>query len=171
MSSKSLQRGYSLVESVIYIGILAAMMGVVFHMLVGIAHSREKVNAAQRVTASAITSLDRLTRELKSARRINTASSTLGVHPGKLVLESNFDDGTARVVEFSLVSGVLYLKENGIDQGPLTQNNARVTTLIFTRSSISTNESVRVEIRLESGTSTTYKSERFYTTAVLRQSL
>ena len=58
--------------------------------------------------------------------------------------------------------------ENGGEVGALTQTDARVSSLVFRRFSQSGSEGIRTEITIESGTSTHYRSNNFYSSAVSR---
>lgn len=162
--------GYSMVEIIMYVTILSFLVFIVVGMLVRISHTKDRLTAAQRLTNSAIVSLDRMTREINSATNINVASSTLNTSPGRLILMGN-ESGTAYTTEFSIASGTLRILRNGVDQGPLTESGVVVTHLVFRRSASSTDQAISLELGLESGTSTSYKAETFYTTNLLRQSL
>jgi len=160
--------GYSLAELVIYIGILVAIVVVIINLLVNIVHARGRITSASSMSSSAFSALDRMTREIRGAKSVNTSLSTLGTSPGYLYLDTTDAVGVARTVEFFLIAGVLHIKVNSVDQGPLTLSNASTTSLIFYRSTATSTEAVRVQMTIASGTSTDYKSENFYTTALLR---
>ncbi len=165
------QGGYTLAELIIYMGVLVALTVIIVGMLVRISHSKDRLVSAQRLATSAIVSMDRMTREIRNASNVNTASSILGTSPGKLVLSGVDASGAARTVEFSIVTNTLRIKENSVDMGPLTESNIRVTSLIFDRSASTTDQAIRIRMTMESGTSSSYKSENFYSTTILRQSL
>lgn len=158
-------------ELIIYMALLVALTVIIVTMLVRISHSKDRLVAAQRLANSSLISLDRMTREIRSASSVNTGSSILGSSPGKLVLNNVDDTGAAHTVEFSIASSTLRIKEDNVDKGPLTESGVSVTSLTFDRSASSTDLAVRIRMTLESGTSTAYKTENFYTTVILRQSL
>ncbi len=170
MLIKTKTRGYSLIEIIIYVAILAGITIVIVGILTQISSSRGRLTAAQRVATSAGLSLDRVTREVHTASGVNTASSVFDTNPGRLVL-SGSESGVPYTVEFSLVGGALNIIRNGVNTGPLTEVGVNVIELIFRRSASSTDQAISIEMTLESGTSTAYKSEKFYTTAILKQSL
>jgi type II secretory pathway pseudopilin PulG len=168
---RSLNKGYSLPEIVIYIGILVFLSVTIVTMLISFSHSKGRLTSAQNLSSSALTSMDRMVREIRSASDVNLSTSVLGTNPGKLVLSGADSSGASRTVEFSIISNTLHIKENTVDMGPLTQNGVLVTNLVFQRSASTTDQAVKIEMTLETGTSTSYKTEKFYSTAVLRQSL
>ena len=60
------------------------------------------------------------------------------------------------------------MKEKKVDLGALTESDVAVTNLIFQRFATSTTEGIRTQMRLESGTSTHYRTETFYSTSLVR---
>ena len=170
-SKKNIKRGFSLAEILVYIGILLAMLAVIFNILIGISKSRDSLNTAQNISFSALSAIDRIEREVHLASSVNTSASTLATSPGVLVLDGLDNNGNPRSVEFSIIADELHFKENGVDKGALTDNKTRVSSLTFNRLATSTAEAVRIEMTLESGVQSKLKRETFYTTALMRQSL
>ncbi len=153
------KEGFSLIEMIVYISILALMLIIVIEVVFSITRSQRVIKSVRNIENSALETLERIEREVRRAESINATSSIFGVHPGKLVLGN---------VEFYLSDGRLYLKENGVDTGALTAEDVTVTNLIFRRFATSTIEGIRAEITIESGTSTHYRIETFYSSAVVR---
>ena len=162
------QKGFSILEMLIYISILVLMLAVVMNAIVAVTRSERLIKSLRQIEDSAVLAIERIGREVRGAESVNTGSSTLGAHPGRLVLEGLDDAGSPRTVEFYLSDGRLILKENGADVGPLTQADAVITNLVFRYFSGASSAGVRTEMTLESGTSTSYRSEKFYSTAVIR---
>jgi type II secretory pathway pseudopilin PulG len=167
-SNRFNQKGFSLVEMVIYICILTAMLIIVLEVLVSITKSQRVMKSVRNIEDATLVSLERIERETRAATSINTASSTLGVTPGALVLDTTDTNGNAETLRFYLSNGQLVLNENGLDVGPLTGNDVRVTSLMFVRFASSSVEGIRTQMTIESGTSTAYRSETFYSSATLR---
>ncbi len=87
------------------------------------------------------------------------------------MLESTDTNGNPRTVKFKLINNRLNLEENGVDQGALTRVDSKVTRLVFTSIVSTSSRAIRTEITIESGTSTNYRSGKFYSTTILRGSL
>ena len=151
----------------IYIAILVLMLAVIMNTIVAVTRSERVIKSLRQIEDSAVLALERIGREVRGAESVDTDESILGSHPGKLVLESLDESGNPRTVEFSLVSGRVRLAENGVDVGALTQADASVTSLIFHYFSGGA-AGIRTEMTIESGTSTHYRSEKFYSTSVIR---
>lgn len=160
--------GFSLLEMLFYMAILVLLLAVMMNMVISVVRSGRIINSLRNVENSAIVSLERLTRELRQAESVNVSLSTLDSNPGKLVLEGTDETGSPRTTEFYLSLGRLLFKENGVDVGALSRSDARVSSLIFRRFAGPNAEGIRIEITIESGTSTHYRSEKFYSSALLR---
>lgn len=164
-------RGFSLIEIVIYIAILTFLLSTVTIVLSNILKSQRSFNATKSVQNSALVSMERITREIREAQSVATASSTFDVNPGVLYLEGTDISGNPRSIEFRITSNALMLKENNINQGSLTKSDSRVTNLVFTLITGTSSRAVRTQMTVESGTSTYYRSGKFYSTTILRGSL
>lgn len=165
------KRGYSLIEMVIYIAILVFIMVVVINILFNIVSSQKKFKSARSVENSASYTLERINREVRDAVSIDVANSIFGTNPGSLKLTGVDANGNSRTVEFFVSSSTVHIKENGVDLGRLTQADAQVTNLVFTRITNTHSDSVRTVMTVASGTTTNYRAENFYATTILRGSL
>lgn len=166
-SFKKNSKGFSLIEMLVYISMLVIMLLLIVQMISSILKTERTSASARRIESSAIFALDRIGREIRNAESVD-ATSVLNTTSGSLVLNSLNASGTPVISEFSLISGVLHLKTNGVDTGALTRSNVTVTQLKFNLLTSSTTEAVKIELKLDSGTSTTYRTETFYSTVVLR---
>ena len=160
-------KGFSLMEVLVYIAILAIMLVVITNATISIVSSARVVKVSKSIGTSAIISLERITREVRGASSVSTSSSVLDSNPGKLVLSSFDSSGNPRTIEFSLSTSTIRMKENNIDVGALSQGDARITYLVF-HNFTGTSSGIRIDTTIESGTSTYYRSAYFNTSAVLR---
>ncbi|TAL49353.1 hypothetical protein EPN83_01225 [Patescibacteria group bacterium] len=166
---RSSTSGLSLVETLVYIGILTLILGVVVALLSGLGGSQRRLKASKQVENSAIFGFERMIREIRRAKSINPAS-VLGTNPGVLVLDTTDLGGAPRTVEFSVSGSILRVKESGIDLGPLTPSQARVTSLVFSLLSTPNSAALKVEMTVEAGSGPSLASRNFYGTAILRNS-
>ncbi|MDO8594048.1 MAG: prepilin-type N-terminal cleavage/methylation domain-containing protein [bacterium] len=166
----SSQRGFSLVEMLFYIAILSLALLVVTQTLVVLMRSYGVLRGAQHIEEDVGGALDRMVREIRDANGVDDAGSVLGTHPGKLLLNTTTLAGAPRTVEFSLSAGQLLLKENGVVTGFLTSSSTSLSSLIFRKITSVRSKGVKIEMTMQSGTSTAARSENFYSTAVLRDS-
>lgn len=157
--------GYSLVEMVIYIALLAILMIVVVHAVLSIITSYRNIKAVRDLESTAILSMDRMTRTIRNGTRIDMANSTFGANPGILTI----DTGTT-TDKFYVSGGELQLDENGAYLGRLSLGDTTIKNLIFRLISTSTSEAVKIELEITSGTGSFSQDFKFYDTAIVRGS-
>jgi hypothetical protein len=128
------------------------------------------LQSAEAINESAQSALERIVRDSRGATSIDTLKSSLGTSPGDLYLNTLDQDGATTSVEYFVTGQSIHIKEAGVDIGQITASNVRVTNLVFHRIAATSSVAVKIEMTLESGTSTHYLSKNFYSTAVLRGS-
>lgn len=171
MTKQIKKSGFSLVEMLIYIGLLAAIFTATVIMLVNLTSTYRVLKVSKDIDLSAATVMQRISSEIKAADSVNVAQSNLGTTTAPaLALDTYTGGGASTIVKFFVSNNLLRVSEGGTDLGPLTASTTRVSRLIFYSITASSSDAVRVELTLQSGTSTTLKTEKFYTTAVLRGS-
>lgn len=168
--SSIIHRGFSLVEMLLYIVILSFALLAVMQTLIIVTRSYGALRSAQRVEQEAALGVERMMRTVRDGSGIDDAGSIFNAHPGILLLNSTDASGLPRTAEFSLENGHLKFKENGIAVGLLTSARTNISNLVFRKISTARSKGVKIEMTLESGTSTAVRSENFYATAVLRDS-
>jgi hypothetical protein len=124
------------------------------------------------IESSAVASVSRMMTEIRNAESVDP-SSTFGTNlvgtSGYLRLNTGV--ATPALVKFYVNgSSSLAVDEDGVYSGPLTSTDARVKSLIFRSISTANSQAVKIELEIESGSSTNYKSKKFYDTAILRGS-
>lgn len=165
------QRAFTLIEILIYIALLVVILVGVVNAIAMLSSSYRNVSVAKSIEGSAINLIDRIVRETRNAESIDAANSSFGVTPGTLSLNTFDASDNPMTVRFSVSNGRVILTENGISLGPITSSNVAVTSLIFRSFSTTTSSAVKIELTLESAsTSPVYFSRNFYGTAVLRGS-
>ena len=162
-------RGFSLVEMLFYVVILSFALLIVTETLIILTRSFGSLRATQRIEQEGGFLLERMVREIRDATSVD-ASSSLGTHPGKLVLISTTALGTPKTVEFYLDAGRVHLKEDGVVIGALSSEQTTITNLIFKKITTARSEGVKIEMTVGSGTGRFSRSENLLTTAVLRDS-
>ena len=160
---KNKKSGFSLIESLIYIAILSTMAAIVVSTLLITARSYNGLKKSRNINNSAITSLERMTRDIKSANDIVITESAFDIHPGRLTVQSS-----ATSTEFYLDNGALKVKENSIDTGSLTHTGVLVDSLIFKMFDNGISKAVRIEMDVSIEDRGVIKTKKFYSTAVLR---
>jgi hypothetical protein len=115
------------------------------------------------INSSAISSLERMTREIKSADDISVAGSVFDTHPGKLVINIG---STTR--EFYIDTGVLKIKEDDVDKGAITRDGITVDSMVLKNLDNGTSKAIRIEMTLLGTHRNSTITKKFYSFAVLR---
>ncbi|MDP6387975.1 MAG: type II secretion system protein [Candidatus Pacebacteria bacterium] len=161
----SKKAGFSLIELLVYIAIIAAMMTLVINILLSSSKSYNDLKLSRNINNSAITSLERMTREIKASDYIDISNSVFDANPGRLTVKN-----ATTTSEFYLDGNTLKVKENGIHAGALTHNEASVDNLVFRTADNGTSKGVKIEMTLSSSYRNLSKTKKFYSFGVLRNS-
>jgi type II secretory pathway pseudopilin PulG len=162
--------GFSLIEMLAYVTILSIVFILIVNTLLIVTSSYSSIKVANDLNNSALISIERLVREVRLAHSIDLAQSVFNTSPGRLVLNTVDSVGMPLVLDFYVENNILKLKKDGALFGPLTRDNVDVTNLVFTNTSTTTSSSIKMEITLETSDSDVTKTEKFYSSTVLRGS-
>jgi len=166
------KKGFSLIEMIVYVAIVALIFIVVMQTVLIISTSWGNARAKRNVINHGGAALERMIREIRLADSVDVSGSTLGTNPGRLRLNTivSPSDTSATTREFFLSASTTMMAEGVLPDTELTAG-VRVTNLTFyyiDNGDIS--EAVRVEMTVEDGVGRFEQSENFYGTAVLRRS-
>lgn len=164
--------GFTLVEMVIYIAILSIIVVLVTSSILVMSKSLSSIQTSRKINNFAETSLERIVREIRFADSVDTLNSTFGVSPG--VLKLNTIDPTSEIqgtVEFYLSGLDLMIKEGNNPPEDITPSSLSITDLIFYNIVIpDVSESIKVEVEVTGSGIYGDKTEKFYSTIVLKRS-
>jgi type II secretory pathway pseudopilin PulG len=157
-------RGYTLLETVVYVAIFIVVLVAVFDMLITLSKSFARVRANNEVRVSGMNAMERMAREIRTA-----ASRDIGSTADDLLIHTTDDVGAAKVVEFywdSTAKNVI-LVDDGVDKGSLTGSSTEVTSLVFRAASTTRGDVIKIEMAVRSKKLTSVVSN-FYDTIVMR---
>ncbi len=164
MKTSTSQKGFSLVEMMVYIAILS----IVFSALVTSANSMVKtfgkLKASEEVAHTGTVVLERLTRELRRASSVDYFTSSLSTDPGILTLNTRDWSGNSTTATITLSGGRIMFTEGGTSS-PLSASGVTVTNLMFTHLSNTNTEGVLIEFTAKKtgGNATITKEFRTFT--------
>lgn len=164
------QKGFSLVEMVIYVAILSIVTFVLINTFISFGDTYRQVRMHRAIDNSAYVSLERMTRDIRNATNIVVNQSTFGVSAGVLVLNTaNALTSTTTSFYVDYVdSGVLKVDVNGTYSGPLTLAQVTVTNLVFNRLVSTSSEAVKVDMTLEYEYGSDIITKTYNTTVILK---
>ena len=130
-------RGFSLIEFVIYTGIIALVVLFLFEFLVGIVSNQSRGSAREAVITNAVTAINSIDFEVRNASYIYDATSVFGSSPGQLSLSTtqNLPEGETQtyVDLFVSMDQKLCIKRETSGVECITSDKVNVTNLQFTK--------------------------------------
>lgn len=153
MGSHSTQRGFTLVEMVIYVALLGIVMSAAVLFVFNLMNTYTRYRVEREVATNVRLAMDYVIRETKTANRIYTPTSRFDSHPGQLSLESSASlpvDETSTFLDFYVDNGKLYMKRESQSPFPITSDRVAVNNLVFRYTSpTSTAQIVQVDLTVD----------------------
>ena len=149
-SEPCMEKGFTLIEMIIYMGIVSGVVISMIYFSLTIASSRNKAHVAQEVQSNGRTVLDILNQRIRSSTGLNSTSSTFDTHPG--VLSLFMSDGSKSPTVFDISGNTLRITEGSAAAVPITSDEVKVTNLVFTNltsATTSARENVRIQMTIE----------------------
>jgi len=125
-------RGFTLIESIIYVVIIGAVLAAFVNFILAVSASRNKSYAEQEVNANMRTVLSVISHKIKSASGVNIGASTFGAHPGILSLSMASSTLNPTIISVAVGTGRIQITEGVSPAQYLTSERVSVTNLIFT---------------------------------------
>lgn len=170
-SNKKIQKtGVTLVETVVYVTLLAMLTTVTVTSLVLLNKSLQGIILGRIVNDTAQEVMEKITREIRVANSVDTLESSLGINPSILVLHSTDTAGDAVEIKFEILASTLEFYRDGSLVGPLTPRQVTIDELIFDHIITPESEAVKVSLVLQAQKGSTNIEETFSTTVLLRGS-
>ena len=168
IKNKKKYSGFSLVEIIIYVALLAVLIGAITWSIGSILHTYNRMKDERDIESSAIVSMDRMIKEIRNAKSVDLANSATSMPNGYLTLNGFDSVGSSTSIKFYLLNNRVYVDQAGVQLGPLTLENISVSSLVFRYFANASSTGVKIELGLQSSSSTPVNY--FYDSAVLRNS-
>src|SRR3989338_990003 len=165
-----MRKGFTLIELVVYIGILALIGVAAVRLILSVSFNAAEIKAERALTASAEAAIEILTREIRQAYDVDSGASVFGANPSTLVLKTYVSPESPATTTrtFYLSSSRLARRDAGGGPEFITSGEVKITELTFWRLSATTSSLITVKISLEAGEGRFNESQNFYDSAVLR---
>ncbi|HCY26101.1 TPA: hypothetical protein DIC38_00220 [Candidatus Nomurabacteria bacterium] len=153
-----LENGYSMIETIIYLAIFTFISIFVINSFIIIMSSFWVTHSNRNILESGITSLERITREIREAE-------SAIINENEIILTNDED-----TVSFELEDGLINMYENSILIGNLTNPNMIVSDLSFASISTTESQGVKIQMTISNNNTNNPRSEIFNNTIILRGS-
>jgi len=167
MKYQSYNRGFSLVETLIYSSILILVTGMASGILILSNNSFKQALASRSLGRDAQGAMVRSVLETRQASGINVTDSILGSNTSTLALYTTNEAGSPIEASLSVVGDTLYLSKEGDESKALTSSSTKVVTFKVDRFTTVNSEGVNIELVL-SPFNNPSSIVSFYDTAIVR---
>lgn len=156
MKIKNNNKGFTLIELIIYVGIAAAVLVLIVNFSWNVIGSGVKVNVSSELTQNGRLAMEKLTQEIHAAEDIVTGSSTFASHPGVLTLDlaGSGTDVIFDTYEKSVTVGgsavtirKLRFKDGSADYVDITSDKIDLTNFVLTNLTRN-NEAANINIEM-----------------------
>ena len=137
MREKRFYNGFTIVEFMVYIAVLAIIGGAVSTLFLWTLQAHTKSQVLQETTATAERAMDRMIHEAREAETLYLATTSAAQVSFKTALSAPVGE-TAGYIDFFLCDTTLCMKREKQIPLPLTPNTVEVTSLVFTTISTDT---------------------------------
>lgn len=172
-NNKNLNLGFSIVEIIIYFGLLAVISTLVIGNIITLFKNYNIARSNQEIEYNAINIIDKLTRDARDAKNINITDSSFSVAQGAVSLHiaSSTNDNASNTIKFYLNNNKVKYMKDGVDFGNISTNAVNVSNFKIYYISASSTEAIKVELTLDTipHLNTNSISKNFYTTIQLRE--
>ena len=156
--------GFSLIEVVVYVAILAVISVVAVNTLLLIHRALAEIRTTRAMNATAAVAMERMVRTIRDAKSVTSILGTTLVLTGSEATPITYTfDVDANTLRLDSGSGPVALTPPGVTVSGLTVQKIDLTTG-------GKSEAVKVVLTLQASSGKTMKTQSFYGTAVLRNS-
>lgn len=162
-----MKKGFTLVESIIYVAILTVFSVLILNVILLFGKSWSVVKANKNVNVSAVTAFERMTRDIRSATSV-AGSSVLSTTPGSLDINVKDQSGAPVVQSFYVNNGKLFTQIGSGVAEQLTLASVTVQSLTFYKTLLINAEAVKTVMVLTSVEGDKTETRTIETTTTLR---
>ena len=169
MANIKRQKGFSLVETVIYIGLMSAILLSLIYIISSASGTYYLLRNSRNIERSAINIMDTFNVQTDTATKIDLNNTKFDSATGSIALISYDDVGNSTTTKIYLSGNNLMLSQNNNVLGPINLSDVRVTKFVVRNFSTSTINGFKIEMNIDNASSSVqYMSENFYNSYILR---
>ncbi|MDO8493029.1 MAG: prepilin-type N-terminal cleavage/methylation domain-containing protein [bacterium] len=155
-----MKRGFTLIEVMIYIAMIALIFTVFTGMVLAVNKSYTKIAILRNMDIAGITTMERMTREIRGGTSVDAI--------GFGVLSLN--QLNSKISFATTTENNIQVRIDDVDQGTLLPSGVTVSSLIFRQIDTGRSIGVKIEMLLAGKVGNATSSEFYYSTVILRGS-
>lgn len=165
MRFSSTQRGFSLVEILVYIALFILLASAAVASLLNFSDSFKAYRAEKVLTEQVRGAYERMLADVRNATALDQAGSTFDTSPSTVSLQY---EAVERV--YTLTSGAITVSENGGTAVPITGDGITVSAFTVRQYDMVATTLIRIELTATATVGDTTVTETYYSSSVLRGS-
>ena len=149
MNHKDENKGFTLIEVLVYIALLVSVLFVISSFLIWITRANSKIKAMAEAADNTRRSMEIISYEIREAKGVYTPTSIFNSHPGQLSLATQKyvpTDEKNTYIDFYVSAGKICLKKEAQSPMCLTSERVEVKNLIFRQ--VLSNQILSIEVEL-----------------------
>lgn len=174
MQSRRNNHGFTLLETLLYVGLLVVVVVFANSFAVAIIRTNASTERKEQVREVAAHALDIINKEIRLAKSVYTETSVFGTSPGQLSLETGeqLPSGeTTTYVDVYIDDAHVYIKREGQSPELITSEDIRITNFTLTHLTASgpgSAEAIRIDMTAAYDAPLSGSAVRLMTTSSLR---
>ena len=170
MSTPIKQKGFTLLETIIYIGGLILLLGAILGFLASTYDWYRNAIIGSRVDGVGVAMADNLIRSIRSGESVNPTGTAFGTTTGSLSLNALDASSTAIIKKYALASGRMTYQENSGSVQYLSPSDITISRLYFTDIATPISEAVKFDIDITYNLKGVSQTRTYSGVAVMRNS-
>lgn len=162
------QRGFTLMETLVYASGLILLLGAMLTLLSATYNWYRTVVIGSRVDQVGTTLTDRIERDIRTGKNTDSANSLFATTTGSITINT-FNDSILTVKKYTLTNGRITYQENGITQY-LSPSDINITRFYLTDILTGVSEAVKFDIDISYATKTGLVTRTYSDVVILRNS-
>ena len=168
-----IQQGFTLIEVIIYVGVIGLILVSLIRFSITIQNPREKVFGTQEVDTNARFIMSEIGRQIRRAESINVGTSTFDADPGVLSLEMAVPAENPTIISLDADDGNIQITQGTDPAIILNSDRVKITNLDFEyMGGAGDKENVAIDMTVETTappTAPNYSSIDLQTSVTLRK--
>jgi prepilin-type N-terminal cleavage/methylation domain-containing protein len=165
-----MKKGFTLIETLIYLAILATVFVLFTNIILSVNRSYAVIGETQMLDSAAIIAMDRMTREVREATSVDSVNSIFNSNPGALSVNQVDQNNNTSNVIFRVNNRRLSMVRDGQNTGELLPLGVGVSSLVFVSINNASSKAVKIEMELTGNYGSVVKTQKYYSTVILRGS-
>ncbi len=161
--------GFSLLEVLIYVSTLVLGLAIVSNTFLLMSKSYLGIKVSQNINNSAVSIIERMSREIRWSDSVNSGNSVFGSDSGVLALNTIDDLGVAVEKKFYIEGGVFKIKEGLEEAKDLSSGNVQINKLFLTLVDSGVSKMIKIETEIEGTFKGKTRTKTFYNSVVMRE--